>query len=42
MQGFLRGLLTEVSGEAAQFLQVQKTDEETSFLLTEALIIEKK
>lgn len=42
MQGFLRALLTEVSGEAAEFLQVQKTEERTTFLLTEGVILGQK
>ncbi|MGB0388781.1 MAG: methyltransferase domain-containing protein [Ardenticatenaceae bacterium] len=42
MTRFLRALLTEASGEAAAFLQPQITDDGTSFLLREGIIIGQK
>lgn len=39
MQQFLRAMLTEVSGDAAQFLQLNFGENETTFHLQEAIII---
>ncbi|MCL4266333.1 MAG: hypothetical protein KJ069_24215 [Anaerolineae bacterium] len=42
MQRYLRAMLTEVRGEAAEFLRPSVTDDEVAFYLREGILVGKK